>query len=250
LKQNKSSYKWRHYEPAIILLCVRWYCRYQLSYRDVEEMMHERGLDIDHSTVFRWVQRYAPKINKRVRQHLKMSGTSYRVDETYIKVGKSCKYLYRAVDKEGQTIEFMLSAKRDVSAAKRFFKKMMRAEHRRLPFSIFVDKNAAYPEAFSTSQAERIVPKDCKLRRVKYLNNVIEQEHRFIKKKVRASQCFRSLSYSGADAGRYRIFAYDEEGAGQKIRRQRRGGAGEVRRKPLRCRRLTESSTELHLASK
>ena|SRR5437588_518184 len=90
-------------------------------------------------------------------------------------------------------IEFMLSAKRDVSAAKRFFKKMMRAEHRRLPFSISVDKNAAYPEAFSASQEERIVPKDCKLRRVKYLNNVIEQDHRFIKKKVRASQCFKSF---------------------------------------------------------
>jgi transposase-like protein len=107
-----------------------------------------------------------------------MSGASFRVDETYIKVGKQCKYLYRAVDKEGQTIEFMLSAKRDVPAAKRFFKKMMGAEHRRLPFSISVDKNAAYPEAFSTSQVERIVPKDCKLRRVKYLNNVIEQEVR------------------------------------------------------------------------
>jgi IS6 family transposase len=193
VKHKSSPFKWRHFEPAIILLCVRWYCRYQLSYRDVKEMMHERGLDVDHSTVFRWVQRYAPEINKRIRQHLKMSGTSYRVDETYIKVGKSCKYLYRAVDKSGQTIEFMLSSKRDVSAAKRFFKKMMRAEQRRLPFSISVDKNAAYPEAFSTSQAERIVPKDCKLRRVKYLNNVIEQDHRFIKKKVRASLCFRAF---------------------------------------------------------
>jgi transposase-like protein len=154
-------------------------------------MMRERGLEVDHSTVFRWVQRYAPEINKRIRPHLKMSGTSYRVDETYIKVGKSCKYLYRAVDKQGQTIEFMLSAKRDVSAAQRFFKKMMRAEQCRLPFSISVDKNAAYPEAFSASQAERIVPKDCQLRRVKYLNNVIEQDHRFMKKKVRASQCFK-----------------------------------------------------------
>lgn len=82
----------------------------------------------------------------------------------------------------------MLSAKRDVAAAKRFFKKMMRAEHRRLPFSSSVDKNAAYPEAFNASQAERAVPQDCKLRRVKYLNNVIEQDHRFVKKKVRASQ--------------------------------------------------------------
>ena len=193
MKQNKSPFKWRHFEPSLILLCVRWYCRYQLSYRDVEEMMRERGLQVDHSTVFRWVQRYAPEINKRIRQHLKMSGTSYRVDETYIKVGKTCKYLYRAVDKEGNTIEFMLSAKRDVSAAKRFFKKMMRAEHRRLPFSISVDKNAAYPEAFSDSQEKRIVPKDCKLRRVKYLNNVIEQDHRFVKKKVRASQCFKTF---------------------------------------------------------
>ena len=87
----------------------------------------------------------------------------------------------------------MLSAKRDVSAAKRFFKKMMRAEHRRLPFSISVDKNAAYPEAFSTSQTERIVPKDCKLRHVKYLNNVIEQDHGLVKKKVGTSQCFKSL---------------------------------------------------------
>jgi IS6 family transposase len=115
----------------------------------MEEMMRERGLEVGHSTVFRRVQRYAREINKRVRQHLKVSGMSCRVDETYIKVGKTCKYLYRAVDKQGDTIEFMLSARRDVSAAKRFFRKMMRAEHHRLPFSISVDKNAAYPEAFS-----------------------------------------------------------------------------------------------------
>ena len=193
MKQNKSPFKWRHLEPTVILLCVRWYCRYQLSYRGVAGMMRGRGLDVDHSTVFRWVRRYAPEINKRIRPHLKMSGASFRVDETYIEVGKSCKYLYRAVDKEGRTIEFMLSAERDVPAAKRFFKKVMRAEHRRLPFSISVDKNAAYPEAFSASQAERVVPRDCKLRRVKYPNNVIEQDHRFIKKKVRASLCFKSF---------------------------------------------------------
>ncbi len=155
--------------------------------------MRERGLSVDHTTVFRWVQRYAPEINKRIRPHLNMSGASYRVDETYIKVGKCCKYLYRAVDKQGNTIEFMLSAKRDVAAAKRFFRKMMRADHRRLPFTIPVDKNAAYPEAFTSSQDEKILPADCKLRRVKYLNNVIEQDHRFIKKKVRASQCFKSF---------------------------------------------------------
>ena len=156
-------------------------------------MMNERGLSVDHTTVWRWVQRYAPEINKRIRQYLKMSGTSYRVDETYIKVGTVCKYLYRAVDSTGQTIEFMLSAKRDVSAAKRFFKKMMRADHRRLPFTISVDKNAAYPEAFTSSQMENVLPHDCKLRRVKYLNNIIEQDHRFIKKRVRACLGYRSF---------------------------------------------------------
>jgi transposase, IS6 family len=87
----------------------------------------------------------------------------------------------------------MLSAKRDVSAAKRVFRKMMRADHRRLPFSISVDKNAAYPEAFTSSQDQKILPKDCTLRRVKYLNNIIEQDHKFVKKKVRASQCFKTF---------------------------------------------------------
>ena len=160
--------------------------------------MRERGLDVDHTTVFRWVQRYAPEINKRMRPHLKLSGASYRVDETYIKVGKSWKYLYRAVDSTGQTIEFMLSPKRDVSAAKRFFKRVMRADHRRLPFTISVDKNAAYPEAFTISQDEKVLPSDCKLRRVNYLNNIIEQDHRFVKKKVRASQCFKSFQTAEA----------------------------------------------------
>jgi IS6 family transposase len=123
LKSDKASFKWRHFEPAIILLCVRWYCRFQLSYRDLEEMMGERGLSVDHTTIFRWVQRYAPEINKSIRPHLKLAGASYRIDETYIQVGKGWNYLYRAVDKEGKTIEFMLSAKRDIAAAKRFFKR-------------------------------------------------------------------------------------------------------------------------------
>ena len=102
------------------------------------------------------------KSTKEFAPHLKMSGTSYRLDETYIKVGKRCKYLYRAIDSTGQTIEFMLSAKRDVSTAKRFFRKMIRADHRRLPFSISVDQNAAYPDAFTSSQDEKILPHDCK----------------------------------------------------------------------------------------
>ena len=153
------------------------------------------------SAVSRWtirrssalVQCYAPEINKRMRPHLKMAGASYRLDETYIKVGKSWKYLYRALDKEGNTIEFMLSAKRDISSVKRFFRKVMSADHRRLPFSISVDKHASYPDAFTTSQKEKVLPKDCRLRRTKYLTNVVEQDHRFIRRRWRAMQCFRSF---------------------------------------------------------
>ena len=101
--------------------------------------------------------------------------------------------MYRAVDSAGCTIEFMLSAKRDVSAAQRFFKKLMRAEHRRLPFTIGTDKHASYPEAFAASVMEKVLPRDCKLRRVEYLNNVIEQDHRAIRRRWRAMQCFRSF---------------------------------------------------------
>jgi transposase, IS6 family len=156
-------------------------------------MISERGLSVDHTTVWRWVQRYAPEINKRIRPHLKLAGASYRIDETYIKAGKQWKYLYRALDKEGNTIEFMLSAKRDIAAVKRFFKRMMKADHRRLPFSISVDKNAAYPDAFTTSQEEKVLPFDCRLRRTKYLTNIVEQDHRFIRRRWRAMQCFRSF---------------------------------------------------------
>ena len=193
MKHNSDPFKWRHYEGQIILLCVRWYCRYSLSYRDMEEIMQERGLTVDHSTIFRWVQRYAPEINKRIRPHLKMSGASFRIDETYVKVGRDWRYLYRALDKEGNTIEFMLSAKRDISAAKRCFKKMMRADHRRLPFSISVDKHASYPDAFAVSQEEKVLPKDCKLRQTKYLTNIVEQDHRAVRRRWRAMQCFRAF---------------------------------------------------------
>ena len=95
MKRTPSPFMWRHYAPDVILLCVRWCCRYQLSYRDLEEMMRERGLSADHVTTFSWVQRYAPEIDKRMRPHLKMGGTSYRLDETYVKVGKECKLPYR-----------------------------------------------------------------------------------------------------------------------------------------------------------
>jgi hypothetical protein len=137
-------------------------------------------------------------------------------------------------DKEGHTIEFMLSPKRDVSTAKRFFKKMMRAEQRRLPFSISVDKNAAYPEAFSTAQAERIVPKDCKLRRVKYLNNVIEQDHRFVKKKVRASQCFKRFHTAERTLEGIEAVNMVRKGQVKRLAGSEARGQGDVRRFAVR----------------
>ncbi len=155
--------------------------------------MRERGLSVDHVTIFRWVHRHAPEINKRVRPHLKLAGASYRIDETYVKVGREWKYLYRALDKEGQTIDFLLTAKRDISEVLRFFKKMMRADHRRLPFSISVDKHASYPNAFASSQEENVLPFDCQLRRTKYLTNIVEQDHRFIRRRWRGMQCFRAF---------------------------------------------------------
>ncbi len=104
MKRNTNPFKWRHHEAEIILLSVRWYCRYQLSYRDLAEIMRERGLTVHHSTLYRWVQAYAPEIKNRLRPHLKLAGAAYRIDETYFKVGKTYKYRYRAVDKDGQTI--------------------------------------------------------------------------------------------------------------------------------------------------
>src|SRR5947209_5789292 len=159
---NPTPFKWRHFEAEIILLCVRWYLRYSLSYRDLEEMMRERGLHVDHTTISRWVQHYAPELDKRSRPHLKATTDSWRVDETYIKVKKVWMYLYRAVDSEGKTLEFLLSPTRDAESAKRFFKKALHstavsAQEARpsekqvaeptgsAPRVINVDKNAAYP---------------------------------------------------------------------------------------------------------
>ncbi len=114
-------FKWRHFQADIILLYVRWYLRYSLSYRDLEEIMLERGLQVDHTTIYRWVQRYAPELEKRSRPHLKACTDSWKVDETYIKVKNVWVYLYRAVDSEGNTLEFLLSPARDAKAAQRFF---------------------------------------------------------------------------------------------------------------------------------
>jgi IS6 family transposase len=113
-------FKWRQFEPEVILMAVGWYLRFSLSYRDVEELLAERGLHADHVTVWRWVQRYAPEVSRRLRSRLKPTNDSWRVDETYIRVKGKWVYLYRAVDSSGATIDFLLSAKRDAAAAERF----------------------------------------------------------------------------------------------------------------------------------
>jgi transposase-like protein len=172
---------------------VRWYLRYALSYRDLEEMMRERGLSLDHTTIYRGVQRYAPELEKRCRPHLRPTTDSYRVDETYIKIkGRWC-YLYRAVDSTGQTIDFLLSAKRDVGAAKRFFRRMLKNTPGQSPRVINVDKNPAYPPAVEELKAEGVPPNQCQLRQCKYLNNVVEQDHRFLNRRVNPGLGFFSF---------------------------------------------------------
>ena len=121
-----AIFKWRQTEPILILCAVRWYLRYSLSLRDVEELLDERGLQADHTTVWRWVQRYGPELEQRLRRHLKSTNKSWRVDETYVRVqGRWC-YLYRAIDSAGATIDFLLSALRDADAAKRLFRNALR----------------------------------------------------------------------------------------------------------------------------
>ena len=144
--------------------------------------MAERGLSVDHSTINRWVLQYGPELDKRCRRHLRSTNDSWKMDETYIKVRGKWKYLYRAVDSSGQTLDFMLSAKRDANAAKRFLKKVLKAHHTQMPRVINVDKNAAYPPAIDALKAEANLAEDTQLRPVKYLNNMVEQDHRRIKR--------------------------------------------------------------------
>ncbi|MEH7362313.1 IS6 family transposase [Priestia megaterium] len=183
--EKQNLFKWKHYQPDIILLTVRWYLRYNLSFRDVVEMMEERGLAMAHTTIMRWVHQYGPELDKRVRPHLKQTNDSWRVDETYVKVKTQWMYLYRAVDSKGNTIDFYLSKTRDYKAAKCFFKKALRSLHVSKPRVITVDKNPAYPIAIKELKNEKKMPVGIQIRQVKYLNNIVEQDHRFIKKRIR-----------------------------------------------------------------
>jgi transposase, IS6 family len=186
-------FKWRQFEPEVILLAVGWYLRFSLSYRDVEELLAERGLHADHVTVWRWVQRYGPEIQRRLRPRLRPTNDSWRVDETYIRVKGKWVYLYRAVDSAGATIDFLLSAKRGAAAAERFLAKALGGANHTHPRVINTDNYAAYPPAIVQLKDEGVLEENCQHRPVQYLNNVLEQDHRAIKRRARASQHFRSF---------------------------------------------------------
>src|ERR687891_1362357 len=186
-------FKGREYPGEVILSAVRWYLRYPLAYLHVSELLGERGLFVDASCVWRWVQAYAPEINKRCRPHLKATDKSYRIDETYIKVKGKDRYLYRAVGSTGQTIDFLLTARRDKESAKRFFRKVFSAEENPMARVLNVDKNPAYPAAVRALKAEGTLPARVRLRQCRYLNNVVEQDHRTVKKRVWLAKGYGSV---------------------------------------------------------
>jgi transposase, IS6 family len=188
-----NPFKWRQHKGRLILLCVRWYLAFTLSYRQLARMVHEHGWKVDHTSIFRWVQRYGPELAVRCRAFLKPTNRSYRVDETYIKVKGEDRYIYRAVDSTGQTIDFLLTAKRDKASAKRFFRKALTSVGNVRPRVINVDKNPAYSAAFKELKTEGMLSRRCRLRQCKYLNNIIEQDHRNVKRRMRLAMGYGSF---------------------------------------------------------
>ncbi len=182
------SFKGRHFKKDMILQSVRWYLAYSLSYRDLEEIMKERGFNVDHSTINRWVVHYAPRLEQAFHKK-KKPGDRWRLDETYIKVKGEWKYYYRAVDKQGNTIDFLLTAKRDKKAALRFLNKAIGRNGK--PGLINIDKsgaNKAGIKAYNEENNRRIEIRQCK-----YLNNIVEQVHRFIKRKTKLVLGFKNF---------------------------------------------------------
>ena len=173
----------------VILVCIRWYAAYPLSYRHLEEMMQERGVFVDHSSINRWAIRFLPLLEKVFRKHKRPVGGSWRMDETYIKVNGVWKYLYRAVDKEGKTVDFLLTAQRDKAAAVRFFDKAMKASC--VPEKVTLDKSSANKAAMDEINARGEMP--IIVRQIKYLNNIVEQDHRAIKRVTKPMLNFKSF---------------------------------------------------------
>ena len=185
----RELFKGRHFDHEIIVLCVRWYLTFKLSSRDLVQMMAERGIVLAHTTILRWVQRYVPDFEKRWNHYARPVGDSWRVDETYIKVRGQWVYLYRAVDKEGRTADFLLSKRRDVAAAKRFFSRATRQHG--APRVITLDGYAASHRAVAELKAAGTLPRRVRIRSCKYLNNVIERDHRRIKQRIRPMLGFK-----------------------------------------------------------
>jgi putative transposase len=156
-----------HYPLEVMLTCVRWYVAYPLSLRHIEEMMHERGVFVDHSTVHRWAIKVLPVMAAVCRKRKRPVGLNWRMDETYIKIAGKWKYLYRAVDRAGDTVDFLLTAKRDKAAARRFLESA-------------IDKSGANTAAIESVKADACV--DILMRQNKYLNNIVEQDHRAVKR--------------------------------------------------------------------
>ncbi len=183
------DFKGSHFEKEIILWGVRWYVAYPLSYRQLEEIMAERGVSVDHATLNRWVVKYAPALEQQFRARKRPVGTSWRLDETYVRVKGDWKYLYRAVDKAGQTVDFLLTAHRNRAAAQRFLRKAIRSQG--LPEKITIDKSGANKAAIEGYNAEQKTT--IEIRQCKYLNNLIEQGHRAVKRLTRPMLGFQSF---------------------------------------------------------
>jgi putative transposase len=194
-----SVFKGRHFDRSVILLCVRWYLAYGLSLRNLEEMMGERGISVDHATVHRWVVRYSSELLERFNQRKRAITGKWHIDETYIKVRGQWRYLYRAIDSNGDTVEFWFSERRNLAAAKRFLSRAMKRHGR--PERIVIDGSQTNREAIlSCDVTDRL--QDRSRRKLKpirilqsaYLNNRIEQDHRAIKRRVRPMMGFKAMS--------------------------------------------------------
>jgi putative transposase len=199
-------FKGRHFDRSVILLCVRWYLAYSLSLRDLEEMMAERGISVDHATIHRWVIRYSPELLERFNQRNRPVSRKWHVDETYIKVRGRWMYLYRAVDSNGDTVEFWFSERRNLAAAKRFLSRALKRHGR--PERIVIDGSQTNREAIaSCDTADRLQDrsrrklKPIRIRQSRYLNNRIEQDHRRIKRRVRPMLGFKSMDSARAILG-------------------------------------------------
>ena len=178
-----------HFPLEVMLVCVRWYAAYPLSLRNLEEMMAERGVLVDHATVHRWALKMLPVLASTFRRRKLPVGTSWRVDETHVLVGGQWKYLYRAVDKLGQTVDFLLTAHRDVAAARRFFERAIDLHD--VPEKITIDKSGTNAAAVRALVADSGA--DIELRQCKYLNIIVEQDHRAIKRRSRPMIGFKSF---------------------------------------------------------